>query len=187
MPSCHYYHLMNRFTVCSDIHGNVESMRMIIGHAVAENADAIIFAGDLGTHQGMTMFDIIRLSPVPWLMVRGNCDPTWLFSDYSFPIPPRYRTIHFDNGLLFVTHGDAIYDWEEAPVKLSEHDIFIQGHTHVPYLSQVSHSPVILNPGSASRQRNELDPSIAVIRDGFVRIESLLSGKILNGFSVSLR
>ena len=178
---------MNRFVVCSDIHGNVESMKMIIAHAVAEKADAIIFAGDLGTHQGLAMFDIIRLCPVPWLMVRGNCDPPWLFSEYLFPIPPRYRTIQCDKNLVFVTHGDVIYGWEEAPVKLSEHDIYIQGHTHIPYLSQIPDGPVVLNPGSASRQRSEHDPSIAVIRDGFIRIESLSSGRLLTGFSVSMR
>jgi uncharacterized protein len=179
-----YNGYMNKLVVFSDLHGDMDMLRMIIARAEKEKADTILCAGDLGIHHSTIIAQMIRSSSIPFLIVRGNCDSPWAFVDVQLPVPPIYRTVDFCSRSILLTHGDRIQSWYDAPAKLSNNDIFIYGHSHVAMLSHSDHTPYILNPGSASRPRDSHEPSFAVISEKDIAIKEILSGLTIHGFSL---
>lgn len=170
---------MKPWVVFSDLHGDQKRLTQVLELAVAEEAELLLFAGDLGSHALTSHYGLLEECKIPFLPVRGNCDPPWLYSDLNLPIPPRYRLLERDGCKIFITHGDIISSWQEAPVTLTAQDFFIYGHTHRLHLSQSPHAPWLLNPGSASSPRNKYHPSIAFLRETGVSIVSLISGEVL--------
>lgn len=177
---------MNKLVVFSDLHGNIDMLRMIITRSEKEKADLILCAGDLGIHHSTIIAHMIRTSTIPFIIVRGNCDSPWAFVDVQMPVPPVYRTVEFCSRKILLTHGDRISSWNDAPEKLSISDIFIYGHSHVARLEHPEHTPYILNPGSASRPRDQQEPSFAVITEKDISIREIVSGRIIHGFSKGL-
>ena len=170
---------MNRFVVFSDLHGDIDMLGMIIARAVKERAESILFAGDLGINHSSLLPHIIKTSPIPFLLVRGNCDSQWAFSEAEMPIPPQYRIVPCGSRTIFMSHGDVFASWRYLPVALSENDIFITGHTHVPLLSHDKSSPWILNPGSASRPRGKWKPSLAIITEKGMDVKEITGGRTI--------
>ena len=170
---------MNRIFVFSDLHGNIDGLKMVLKRADEENCDLIICAGDIGLDRLGSQRDQIRNSRIPMILVRGNCDSAWTFPEAGFPIPPKYTIIEFFQRTVFVTHGDVITDWRAAPVPLSKKDIFISGHSHIAHLEQSSAGPIVLNPGSVSSPRDHRPPSYAVITADEISIKVLRSRRIL--------
>lgn len=178
---------MKKVVVFSDLHGDVNMLRLIIARAEKEKAELILFAGDLGIHHSTLIVHVIRNSSIPFLLVRGNCDSPWAFVDVQMTIPPRYQKIQFGSRIILATHGDVFSYWKDSPEKLSEEDIFITGHTHVAMLEHEDDSPYLLNPGSASRPRDDQEPSFAVISEKGIFIQEILSGITIKGLSVLFR
>ncbi len=159
-------------------------LRLIIARAEKEKADLILFVGDLGIHHSTLIVHVIRNSSIPFLLVRGNCDSPWAFVDVQMTIPPRYQKIQFGSRIILATHGDVFSYWKDSPEKLSKEDIFITGHTHVAMLEHEEDSPYLLNPGSASRPRDDQEPSFAVISEKGIFIQEILSGITIKGLSM---
>lgn len=181
-----YNNPMNKLVVFSDLHGDVDMLRMIIARSEKEEADFLLFAGDLGIHHSTIIAHMIRTSGIPFMIVRGNCDSPWAFVDVQMPVPPIYLTVDFSSRKILLTHGDRIPSWNDSPEKLSINDIFIFGHSHVAMLEHSIHTPYILNPGSASRPRDQHEPSFAVITEKDISIREIVSGRIIRGFSKGL-
>jgi len=178
---------MNRFFVFSDLHGDMGMLRMAIARAEKEQADTILFAGDLGLQHSAMISQFIKLSSIPFLLVSGNCDSPWEFSDMQMVIPPQYRTIPFGSRTIFLSHGHRFGYWKEAPIDLLERDIFITGHTHIPRLNHAEGSPWEVNPGSASRPRSGSEPSYAIITDEEIRIKEIMTGLTIPRLVCSLK
>jgi hypothetical protein len=177
---------MNKLVVFSDLHGDIDMLRMIIARAEKEKADSILCAGDLGIHHSTIIAHMIRTCAIPFSIVRGNCDSPWAFIEVQIPVPPIHLIIDFHSRKILLTHGDRIPSWDEAPAKLTENDIFIYGHSHVVMLEHSKHSPYILNPGSASRPRDQHEPSFAVITEKEISIREIVSGRVIPGYSKGL-
>jgi len=178
---------MKKLVVFSDLHGDIDMLRMIIARSEKEDADSILCAGDLGIHHSTIIAHMIRTCSIPFVIVRGNCDSPWAFVDVQMPVPPIYLSVDFCSRKILLTHGDRIPSWDEAPEKLSINDIFIYGHSHVGMLEHSGHTPYILNPGSASRPRDEHEPSFAMITERDISIREIVSGRIIHGFLMELR
>lgn len=174
---------MDNLLVCSDLHGNIDSLSLLLERIEHEHADALWCAGDVGLDRLGTHREALRSLRIPFLLVRGNCDSPWVFAEYGFNLPPRYLIEKQGNRTLLLTHGDIIRDWRAAPIHLEEHDIFIHGHTHIALLSGRKGSPIILNPGSASSPRDGRAASYAVITHDRIQIKELRSGRIIQQLS----
>lgn len=170
---------MDRILVFSDIHGDMQAIDRIISKIEHEQADHILFAGDLGIDRLAAKVSKLRHLPIASTFVRGNCDSAWSFSEAAFPLPTQYAVLHMGKRIIFLTHGHLIPNWESAPVAFASTDIFVSGHTHRSLLEHPKKQPIHLNPGSASSPRDRKAPTYALITPEGIAIKILATGEIL--------
>lgn len=172
---------MAKLVVFSDLHGDKINLQRIIARAESVQAAHILCLGDLGLNRSREVAELIRNSPIPFLLVRGNCDSTWAFAEALLPLPPRYRSIMFEGRTIVMTHGDLFRFWDTCPVSLSPSDIFLYGHTHIAYLYHPFNGPWELNPGSASHPRDQRRCSYALITEEEMIVKEIESDLPLHG------
>ena len=165
--------MTKKIFVFSDLHGNITQLRRISHLVREEGADHIIFAGDmgftlLGNHTDMfyTLGDTIT-------QVRGNVDPAWVFMNAGISVPLMYTSLTAFGRSIGITHGDYYTSWSQVPIALTDTDIFITGHTHVPSLEKRRGQPYILNPGSVTSPRNGYPESYAIIEEHQISVKRL--------------
>lgn len=170
---------MERILVFSDLHGDTKALGLLLESIEREDADHVLFAGDLGLER--LGIDRMKLKEVviPFTLVRGNCDSMWTFDEYWFPVPPQYTVLEMDDHTVFLTHGHVIKDWQDAPIFLGQNDIFITGHSHRSRLIHFPEQPILLNPGSASSPRDHSSPSYAMISRDEITLHQLSNGHVL--------
>ena len=156
---------MKKALIFSDSHGRLDNLLEVLKRQ--RDFEAVFHMGDI-------MEDADRLrraTPYPVYLVRGNCD-------YDGRLPGQIVT-EFGGKRIGLCHGhrylnysgiDGLRYWAlEQGV-----DIAMFGHTHVPYLDR-SARPILLNPGSISRPRQEKKiPTYTVMKirdDGEVDFE----------------
>lgn len=141
----------------SDIHGSTYYLNKLVNAIDKENPDKIVLLGDLLYHgprnnlpkeyEPKKVIDILNSYKEKIICVRGNCDTEVDQMVLCFPIMSDYLNIFIDGLTVFVTHGHH-YNKDNLP-PLSENDILIYGHTHIP-LNTVVDGIICLNPGSVS-------------------------------------
>lgn len=136
---------MKKALVFSDSHGMLENLLAVLKRH--PDTEAVFHMGDIGGDADR----LRRATPYPVYIVRGNCD-------YGPDLPVQIVTefggkkIGLCHGHRYLNYGgiDAFRYWAlEQNV-----DIAMFGHTHVPFLDREGR-PVLLNPGSISRPRQE--------------------------------
>jgi len=175
---------METILVFSDLHGDSESLDLLIERMTEENVDCILCAGDLGLERLGVHREKLKSVPIPFITVRGNCDTLWIFSESGFRIPTMYVSVSIGARTIFLTHGDVIHSWQSFPAKVGEEDIFITGHTHVAHLSKHAHSPYLLNPGSASSPRDGRPPSYAIVTNHGIVLKDLKTRQVLDNLLI---
>ena len=141
---------MKRIAVFSDTHGTL--FRLPEALAAAGEVDAFLHLGDYGS-------DAVRIAeslPVPYYMVRGNCD-------YDVSLP-KYRIVEFESAAIAIVHGDAYRSTHELARFAEEHhcQAVLFGHTHTPLVA--AQGPIlIVNPGSLSLPRMGSTTSFAIL------------------------
>lgn len=163
--------------VASDIHGSHEALDQLLQYAQTYHADLLILAGDTCPACSTAIVKGIWYSPVPILMVRGNCESPWEFQAAGLPIPPIYRTETFGDRTILVTHGDRFPSPVGLPVSLGERDIFICGHTHQPRIDHEPGRPWHLNPGSTTYPRTSAGATFALIDKNGISIRTFEGNK----------
>jgi len=139
--------------IISDTHGNWNSI---------DNAVTLAQEMDMWLHCGDCVPDaeyLQTLVDVPVYGVAGNCD--WPMTDTCYE-----RIIEVEGHKIFLTHGHNYgarytteYIMEAAESKGA--DIAVYGHTHI--VDNVKGSVLVLNPGSASRPRDESRGSFMIM------------------------
>jgi len=171
--------------VFSDLHGDRHALQAVENRITTESADQVIFAGDAGIERlGLWQTPLFH-TKAPVLMVRGNCDTSWAFSDAGMTVPPLYRTIEFAHRTIFITHGHLFHFQQGLPTDLTADDLFICGHSHRALLFQEKGEPVYLNPGSVSRPRDHIPPTYAVITQQEIAIRVLTTGETVKTLQFS--
>ena len=152
-----------KILVASDIHGSAHYLKQLIARINDEKPDRILLLGDLLYHgprndlpEGYAPKECISLlNSHPFtgkvFCVRGNCDAEVDQMVLDFPIMADYCILYAGGRLIYATHGH-IYG-EENPPKLSDSDILLNGHTHIPACRQHD-SFMYINPGSVSIPKN---------------------------------
>ena len=136
---------MKQIIVVSDSHFNTSILKDIAFKH--QNADLFLHAGDSEDYEA---------NIYPFVSVKGNND--YLITD-------EIRIITFENLRILLTHGHKMYlSKENIVLKAKKHNcnVFIHGHTHVPYIEKVD-DIYILNPGSLSYPRSVMGETYAII------------------------
>lgn len=146
-----------KLLIASDIHGSAYYCDKLIDAYNKENPDKLVILGDILYHGPRNDLpkDYAPKKVIPSLnalkdkiiCVRGNCDAEVDQMVLEFPIMADYQEIIVDGIRLFLTHGHVFNEDKFPPV--SNGDIVIHGHTHVPRCDEVN-GVMFLNPGSTS-------------------------------------
>ncbi|MBR1423033.1 MAG: phosphodiesterase [Ruminococcus sp.] len=143
--------------IASDIHGSALWCRKMLAAFEQSGAEKLLILGDILYHGPRNdlpdEYDpkavISLLNPIKnrILCVRGNCDTEVDQMVLDFPILAEYAYICIDGLRIFATHGHK-FNCENLP-PLSEGDILLHGHTHIPVVKNCG-SYTYINPGSVS-------------------------------------
>ncbi len=118
---------------------------------VFRHVDRIIHAGDVG--DGDVLVALQALAPVT--AVYGNCDGWGLRHRLK-----KKETLLLEGYTLEITHIPERDDYLD--VRGDETDIKIFGHTHFGEVLRVG-AVLVINPGSASRPRGQVHPTVALL------------------------
>ena len=145
-----------RLFICSDIHGDLDSMENALRLAKEEKADKILILGDLlyhgprndlpKTYAPKKVIELLNANKKMILSVRGNCDTEVDQMVLEFPILADYAFLELDGLTVFATHGH--HHNTQTPPPMKRGDILLHGHTHVLKIESFGDENFYINPGS---------------------------------------
>ena len=151
-----------KLLICSDIHGDLDSMEKVLSAYEKESADKILILGDLlyhgprndlpSTYAPKKVIELLNANRENIFTVRGNCDPEVDQMVLNFPILADYAIFSLDGLTVFATHGH--HHNTETPPALKRGDILLHGHTHVLKIEEFGNENTYINPGSAALPKN---------------------------------
>ena len=158
---------MSKLLIASDIHGSAKYCKMLVDAYRMEGAEMLLLLGDILYHgprnplpdgyAPQEVASILGGLKEKIICVRGNCDGEVDQMVLPFPVTPDYALVFADGKRLYLSHGHR-----DAP-PLSEGDVYLTGHTHVP-LNEIC-GYLHLNPGSVSLPK-EGSPHGYILYDG---------------------
>ncbi len=147
-----------KLLICSDIHGDLDSMEKALTAFKTEECDRMLILGDLlyhgprnnlpQTYNPKAVIELLNKNRNVIMTVRGNCDTEVDQMVLNFPILADYIMLSLDGLTVFATHGHRHNT--ETPPPLSKGDILLHGHTHVLRCEEFGDNNFYLNPGSVS-------------------------------------
>ena len=147
-----------KLLIASDIHGDLESMELVLRAFESEGADKMLLLGDLlyhgprndlpKTYAPKAVIELLNANKDNILAVRGNCDTEVDQMVLKFPILADYAYLSLDGLAVFATHGHNHNTENQPPI--SKGDILLHGHTHVLKCLEFGNQNYYLNPGSAA-------------------------------------
>ena len=174
-----------KIIIASDIHGSAYYCRMLLEAFEKEKGDRLLLLGDILYHGPRNDLPkeyapkevIAMLNPLKdkILCVRGNCDTEVDQMVLDFPILADYAVIPYGDKLIYATHGHKFN--ETTPPPLSQGDILLCGHTHVPKCTQCD-GFVYMNPGSVSIPKENSPHSYMVFENGEFLWKNLEDGTV---------
>jgi putative phosphoesterase len=158
-----------KFIIASDIHGDFDCAKALINVFENEKADKLIILGDVLYHgprndlpsgyNPKKVIGLLNSYKDRIICVRGNCDAEVDQMVLDFPILSDFRYIMVDGLRIFATHGHH-YNIDTPPI-LSDGEILIYGHTHIPMCKKVGKN-IFMNPGSISIPKGGYKPSFMI-------------------------
>ena len=174
----------------SDLHGSAYFTEKLIDATKREQADKIILLGDYLNHgprnalpkgyDPLCVATLLNKIKENIIAIRGNCDSEVDQMLLAFPMMSDNLPIFIDNFYIFASHGH-IFNYENHP-PLTNGNVFIQGHTHLPVLENKD-GILLLNPGSVSIPRGEFPNSYMIYENKTFFLKDL-EGTILNQISI---
>ena len=146
---------MIKYFIASDIHGSAFYCRKLLEAFDREGADKLLLLGDLLYHgprnplpeeyDPKAVAAMLNERKEKILCVRGNCDGEVDQMMLQFPILADYCLLSVGTRMIFATHGHHFN--ENSLPMLSEGDVLLHGHTHIPVLEE-REGYILANPGS---------------------------------------
>jgi hypothetical protein len=169
----------------SDIHGSLYYFKKAMEQYREEAADYICILGDELYHGARNPLPV-EYNPKETaqllneyadkiIAIRGNCDSEVDEMVLDFPIMATYSTVLHAGRRLFLTHGH-VFNEEKLP-RLTEGDVFIYGHTHIPR-AEKKNGIYFINPGSITFPKENNPNSYGVLEENVFKIKDL-EGKII--------
>ncbi|MGN0297647.1 MAG: phosphodiesterase [Lachnospiraceae bacterium] len=176
---------MSRFMIASDIHGSAYYCQQLQKRWKEEKVEKLFLLGDLLYHgprndlpqdyEPKKVIAMLNEMSQSIVCVRGNCEAEVDQMVLNFPVMAESARIYADGLEMFLTHGH-LYHEDKLP-NLSEGEIFIQGHTHIPVMEKREHY-VMLNPGSVSIPKNGSEHTYIIYENRYFYLKDM-QGKIL--------
>ncbi|MBE6808516.1 MAG: phosphodiesterase [Ruminococcaceae bacterium] len=174
-----------KLLIASDIHGSAYYCKLLLEAVEKEKADRIILLGDILYHgprndlpKEYAPKEVIKmLNPLKnkLLCVRGNCDTEVDQMVLDFPVLADYAVIPVGEKLIYATHGHNYNESKLPP--LSNGDILLNGHTHVPKCIE-HESFIYMNPGSVSIPKENSAHSYMILENGEFLWKDLENGEV---------
>lgn len=143
--------------IASDIHGSAYYCEKMIAEFKRQNCQKILLLGDILYHgprndlpkeyNPKAVIEMLNALKSSILCVRGNCDTEVDQMVLNFPVLADYAVIYDGDTTIYATHGHNYNEGKLPP--LSDGDILLHGHTHVPVCTE-HENYVYINPGSVS-------------------------------------
>lgn len=163
-----------KYMIASDIHGSAYYCRKMVEAFEKENADKLLLLGDILYHgprndlpkeyAPKAVIEMLNKLKDKILCVRGNCDGEVDQMVLDFPIMADYAVISEGKHIVYATHGH-VYNVGNLP-PLSQGDILLHGHTHIPSWEQFSDNNLYLNPGSVSIPKENSENGYMIYENG---------------------
>ena len=159
-----------KLLIASDIHGDIESAKVLIEAFEREGCDKILLLGDVlyhgprndlpGRYAPKEVIALLNEYKDKILAVRGNCDTEVDQMVLEFPILGDYALLSLDGLSIYATHGHNYNT--KTPPPLSEGDILLHGHTHVIRAEKFGNNNTYINPGSITLPKENCPRSYAI-------------------------
>lgn len=178
-----------KLLIASDIHGSAYYCRMLVEKFKNENADRLLLLGDILYHGPRNdlpkeyapkeVISILNPLKDKIFCVRGNCDTEVDQMVLNFPILADYSIIPSVDKLIYATHGHKFN--ETTPPPLTNGDILLCGHTHVPKITDCD-GFVYLNPGSVSIPKENSPHSYVIFENNTFIWKNLETGECYKSY-----
>ena len=172
-----------KLMIASDIHGSAYYCNAMLEAFSRENADRLLLLGDILYHGPRNdlpreyapkkVISLLNAKKNKIFCVRGNCDTEVDQMVLEFPILADYCILTVGKRLIFATHGHN-FNMNSLP-PLSEGDILLHGHTHIPACEKFGSSNLYLNPGSVSIPKENSAHGYIILNDSLVQWKDLSS------------
>lgn len=159
-----------KLLIASDIHGDIESARVIIEAFEKNECDKILLLGDVlyhgprndlpGRYAPKEVIALLNSYSNKILAVRGNCDTEVDQMVLSFPMLADYAVLSLDGLNIYATHGH-VYN-TKTPPPLAEGDVLLHGHTHVIRAEKFGKENTYINPGSITLPKEDCPRSFVI-------------------------
>ena len=163
-----------KYLIASDLHGSSKFIKKLKEQFLNNNCDRLILLGDLLYHGPRNSlpsdYDTIEsaneLNSLKdrIIVVRGNCDANVDQMMLEFSIKENNMILVDNNIFMYLTHGD-VYNTSNLP-PISNIDILIHGHTHIPVVEEFSKNKYYINPGSVSIPKGGSTNSYIIYENG---------------------
>lgn len=147
-----------KWMIASDIHGSAFWCGLLLRAFETERADRLLLLGDILYHGPRNDLPAdyapkevaAQLNTLRGRVfgVRGNCDAEIDQMLLDFPSMAENALLPAGRRLIFATHGH-VFNKDHLP-PLSDGDIVLHGHTHVPCWTEAERGIRVFNPGSVS-------------------------------------
>lgn len=145
-----------KYLICSDIHGSIDSVNILLDKFNRMNCDMILCLGDVLYHGprndlplNYSPKEVINaLNPIAdkIICVKGNCEAEVDQMVLSFNILDSYDA-NINGVLAHLEHGHHLDEYN------GNANIVLYGHTHIPYCENKNNT-VYINPGSITIPKN---------------------------------
>lgn len=179
-----------KWLIASDLHGSVTVARQLLEAYDKEEADRLLFLGDILYHgprnelpEGYDPKGVIALlneRKEEFFCVRGNCDTEVDQMVLQFPILAEYALLPMGKRTIYATHGHIRNQENLPPLKAG--DILLHGHTHVPQWKETE-TCLILNPGSVTIPKED-SPRSYMLWEGNTFLWKTLDGTVYHELTV---
>ena len=159
--------------VASDIHGSAHYCREMMAAFERERAKKLLLLGDLlyhgprndlpGEYDTKKTAEMLNSIAGKVMCVRGNCDCEVDQMMLNFPIMAEYCLLYVKGRMIFATHGH-IFNTHALPA-LSQGDILLHGHTHIPAWEAFGDGNMYINPGSVSIPKGDSQHGYIMLTD----------------------
>jgi putative phosphoesterase len=162
-----------KLLIASDIHGDIESARILTDAFENNRCDKILLLGDIlyhgprndlpGRYAPKEVIALLNGYSDRILAVRGNCDTEVDQMVLEFPVLADYAILALDGLTVYATHGHNYNT--KTPPPLAEGDILIHGHTHVIRAEKFGNGNTYINPGSITLPKESCPRSYILYED----------------------
>ena len=185
--------MSKKWMITSDLHGSAHYCRLLLECMETEQADRLIFLGDLLYHgprndlpveyDTKAVTKLLNGVKDKLLCVKGNCDSEVDQMVLEFPMLAEYAVLPVGDRLCYLTHGHN-YGPDCLP-PMAKGDILISGHIHIPVCREQD-GILLLNPGSISLPKENTPHSYMILEDGVFRWKNAETGECFHTVKISL-